>query len=160
MITFAVLRWNNAKGGMRGAFPPYGLPVGPDQVLVRKGPLGIFIEELHVGVGGGAVQIEVIFFDVLAVIALRVGHPEEPLFEDGVLPVPQGQGQAEARFVIGKPGQAVLPPAIGPGAGLVMGKVIPGLAAGAVILPHRAPLAFTQVRPPFQPRNLTLPGFL
>ena len=25
MITFKVLRWNNAKGGMRFAFPPYGL---------------------------------------------------------------------------------------------------------------------------------------
>jgi hypothetical protein len=25
MITFAVWRWNNAKGGMRFAFPPYGL---------------------------------------------------------------------------------------------------------------------------------------
>ena len=25
MITFAVWRWINAKGGMRFAFPPYGL---------------------------------------------------------------------------------------------------------------------------------------
>jgi len=25
MITFEVYRWNNAKGGMRYAFPPYGL---------------------------------------------------------------------------------------------------------------------------------------
>jgi hypothetical protein len=25
MITFEVYRWNNAQGGMRFAFPPYGL---------------------------------------------------------------------------------------------------------------------------------------
>jgi hypothetical protein len=111
-------------------------------------------------VGGGAVQIEVVFFDILAVIAFAVGHPEEPLFQYRVPAVPQGQGQAEALFVIGEPGQAVFPPAIGPGAGHIMGKVIPGIARNAVILPHRPPLAFTQVGPPFPPRNLLLPGFL
>jgi hypothetical protein len=94
------------------------------------------------------------------VIAFAVGHPEEPLLEDGVPAVPPGQGQAEALFVIVEPGQAVFPPALGPGAGLVMGKVIPGIAASALILPHRPPLTFTRVGTPFPPRNLVLPDFL
>jgi len=30
MITFGVLRWNDVKGGMRFAFPPYGPATRPD----------------------------------------------------------------------------------------------------------------------------------
>jgi hypothetical protein len=65
------------------------------------------------GVGGGAVRLAVVFLDLLAVIACAVGHPEEPLFNYRVPAVPQGQGRAEARLVIGAPGQAVFPPALG-----------------------------------------------
>ena len=36
-----VLRWNNANGGMRFAFPPYGLhPAGQDQGLGPGPALG------------------------------------------------------------------------------------------------------------------------
>jgi hypothetical protein len=44
---------------------------------------------------GGAVEIEVVLFDVLAVIPLAVAQPEQPLLEDRIAPVPQRQREAE-----------------------------------------------------------------
>src|SRR5262249_41195258 len=51
---------------------------------------------------------------------------------------------------------AVLAPAIGPAAGVLVGEVAPGVAAGAVVLAHRAPLALAQVRPPAPPAHPAL----
>jgi hypothetical protein len=58
------------------------------QVLIGILLVGIFIEELHVGVGGGRVEVEVVFLHILAVIPLAVGDPKQALFEDWVVPVP------------------------------------------------------------------------
>src|SRR5689334_4684024 len=41
-----------------------------DKVGIGKWGLGILIEVLHVGMGGSAIQVEVILFDVLSVITL------------------------------------------------------------------------------------------
>jgi len=71
------------------------LAVRLQQVSERKGRLGIFAEILHVRVGWRAVEVEVVLFHILAVVPFAVGQSEEPLFEDGVLPVPQGQAEAE-----------------------------------------------------------------
>ena len=49
---------------------PIASPVRLHQVGVREGRLGILVEELHVGVGRRAVEVEIVFFDVLAVVAL------------------------------------------------------------------------------------------
>src|SRR5262245_34528509 len=40
-----------------------------------------------------------------------------------------------------------------------MAEIIPGIAAVAVVLAHRAPLAFTELRPPFFPRGLWVARF-
>ena len=48
-------------------------------------------------------------------------------------------------------GDAVLAPAIGAAAGVVVREVVPGVAVRAVVLAHRAPLALAQVRPPRLP---------
>ena len=42
-----------------------------------------------------AVEIEVVLFDVLAVIAFVAGQAEEPLLEDRVLFIPQREGEAD-----------------------------------------------------------------
>ena len=81
-------------------------------------------------------------------VALAVGQAEEPLFEDGVLPVPEGQREAKPLLIVGDAGQAVLPPAVGARAGLIVGEVVPGVAALAVVLAHGAPLTFAEVGPP------------
>ena len=104
--------------------------------------------------GRRAVEVEVVLLDVLAVVALAVGQAEEPLLEDRVLAVPQGQGEAEPLLVVGDAGDAVLAPAIGARAGLVVGEVVPGVAVLAVVLAHGAPLALAEVRPPLLPGSL------
>ena len=63
------------------------------QVGVGKGRLRVLVEVLHVRVGRRAVEVEVVLLHILAVVALAVGQPEEPLLEDRVLAVPQGQAK-------------------------------------------------------------------
>ena len=129
------------------------------QVGVGIGRLRVLVEVLHVRVGRRAVEVEVVLLHVLAVVALAVGEPEEPLLEDRILAVPQGQREAEALFVIGNAGDAVLAPAVGARAGLIVGEEVPGVAVLAVVLAHGAPLPFAQVGPPLLPGDLLLAGF-
>ena len=130
---------------------PRPLPVRPDQVVVGEGGLRVLVEVLHVRVGRGAVEVEVVVLHVLAVVALAVRQAEGPLLQDGVLPVPQGEREAEALPVVGDAREAVLSPAVGARAGLVVGEVVPGVAALAVVLADGAPLALAQVGAPLPP---------
>ena len=50
--------------------------------------------------GRRAVQVEIVFLDVLPVIALAVGQPEQPLLENGIFAVPQREGEAEPLLVV------------------------------------------------------------
>ena len=138
---------------------PAPAAAGLDEVVVGIGRLRILVEVLHVRVGRRAVEVEVVLLDVLAVIALAVGQAEQAFLEDRVLAVPQGQREAEPLLVVGDAGQAVLAPAVGARAGLVVGEVVPGVAALAVVLADGAPLPLAEVRPPLLPGNLLLAGF-
>ena len=75
-------------------------------------------------------------------IALAVGQSEQPFLEDRILAVPQGKRKAEPLLIVGNAGEAILAPAIGAGAGLIVAEVIPRIAAFAVVLADGAPLAF------------------
>src|SRR5581483_9457768 len=118
---------------------------------VREFGLRVFVEALHVGVRRGRVEVEVILLAVLTVIALAAGQAEEAFFQDRVAPVPEGEREADALVVIGDSGDAVLAPAVSLRARVVVRQVIPRRAVRAVILAHRAPRAFAQVRPPALP---------
>jgi hypothetical protein len=59
-----------------------------------------------------AVEVEVILLDVLAVVPFAVVDAEQPLLQDGVLAVPQGQCEAELLEVVGDCSQTVLAPAV------------------------------------------------
>ena len=61
--------------------------------LVRISRLRILVQVLHVGVGRGAVEVEVILLDVLAVVALAGREPEGSLLQDRILPVPERQAE-------------------------------------------------------------------
>jgi len=76
-------------------------------------------------VGRRRVEVEVVLLDVLSVVALAVGQAEEALLEDGILAVPEGQGEAEDLTVVRDPCQAVLTPAVGPRPGLIVAEVVP-----------------------------------
>ena len=121
------------------------------QMRIGKFRLGIFVEHMRVAVGRRRIEVVVELLDVLAVIALAIAEAEHPLLQDRVLAVPERQADAEALLVVAKPGDAILAPAIGAAGRMLMGEIAPGVAVGAVILAHRAPLALADIGPPFAP---------
>ncbi|CRM28691.1 hypothetical protein [Pseudomonas sp. 24 R 17] len=113
-----------------------------DQVVVGKGCMGVFVEHAHVGMARHAIDEKVQFLDVFAVVAFGVVEAEQALLDDRVALVPQGQAQAPALRFVAETGQAIFAPAVGTTAGMFMGEVSPGVAVGAVVFTHSAPLAF------------------
>ena len=96
-----------------------------DQVRVRELALRIAVERLEVRAGRRRVEVGVDLLDVLAVVALRAGQPEQPLLEDRVAPVPQGEREVEPATLVGDPQQAVLAPAVGARPRVVVRQVRP-----------------------------------
>ena len=107
--------------------------------------------------GRRTVEIEVVFLDVLAVVALAVGQAEQPFLEDRVFAIPQGQGKTQPLMVVAEPRQAVFAPMIGAGPRLVVGEVVPRVAILAVILADGLSLALAEVRSPLPPRHPLFP---
>src|SRR6516165_6763472 len=101
--------------------------------------------------GRRGVEIEVIFLDILSMVALVAGQAEGALLQDWIDAVPQRERQAEALLAVADAAHAVLVPAIGARAGLVVVEIFPGSPAGAVILAHRSPGALGEVRTPQAP---------
>ncbi|HEY4595109.1 MAG TPA: hypothetical protein VIJ02_01815 [Thermoanaerobaculia bacterium] len=134
-------------------------PAVMDERAVGKLPLGVLVERLGVGGGGGGVEEEVLLLDVLAVVPLGAGEAEQPLLEDGIAAVPQGQREADAALAVADPQQAVLSPAVGAAAGVIVRQVIPGVAVRRVVLAYRPPLALGEIGPPALP-VLLAPGVL
>jgi hypothetical protein len=113
--------------------------------------LGVFIEIAKVTMTGGGVQVEIGFLDIFSMIPLISCQAKGPFLEDRVATIPQGKGEAETLFLIADPSQTVFVPAISAGTGLVMVKVLPGGADGAVVFPHGSPGSLRQVRAPKPP---------
>src|SRR5439155_18378288 len=105
----------------------------------------------QVGVGRSGVEEVVELLDVLAMVALAVGQPEEALLQDRISSVPKRHGQTEPLLRVANPGNAVLAPPVGSAPGVIVGKVLPGRAVGAVVLSHGAPLPLGDVRSPTFP---------
>ena len=126
-------------------------PVLPAQILIRKGGLRIVVAPAVPGVAGHGVEVPPVVLDVLAVVGLAAGQPEDALLEDRVAPVPQGQTQAQPLLDVREPGESVLPPPVRPGPGVIVREIRPCLPVGAVVLAHGAPLPLAEVRPPEVP---------
>jgi hypothetical protein len=94
---------------------------------------------------------------VLAVVSLAAGQAEDALLDDRVPLVPEREREAQLLVEVADPREAVLAPAVGAGAGVVVRKVGPGVAVGAVVLADRSPGAFAEVGPPAPPRRGFLP---
>ena len=129
------------------------LAVRPQQVVVRVRRLRVLVDALHVRVRRRAVDVEPVLLDVLAVVALGVRQPEHPLLEDRVGAVPQREREAQPLLVVGHAGDPVLAPAVGARARVVVREVAPRVAAAAVVLADRPPLALAQVWAPGLPRR-------
>src|SRR5262249_16945717 len=114
----------------------------------------------RVGVAGDRIEVVVELLHVLAVVALFVRQPEQPLLQNGIVPVPQRDRETEELPVVAEAGDAVLAPAIGPAARLGVSPIVPCGAAGAVVLAHRAPLPFAHVGAPALPVLCALAALL
>ena len=75
---------------------------GAHEIVVGERRLRVLVELLHVRVGRRRVEVEVVLLDVLAVVALAVGQPEQPLLEDRVAAVPERQREAEPLLVVAR----------------------------------------------------------
>src|SRR4051794_34863092 len=84
-------------------------------------------------------------------VALAVCQAEQPLFQKRVAAVPEGERQAQSSAVVADAGQAVLAPAIGPAASVIVRQIIPRLTVRAVVLANRAPLPLCQIGSPQSP---------
>ncbi len=105
---------------------------------------------------GRGVEIEVILFHVLAVVALIAGQTERPFLENRIAAVPQGERETQPLLLVADAAQTVLVPAIDAGAGLIVVEMFPSFAVGAVVLANRAPSPFREIRPPQPPVFLIL----
>src|SRR5271166_2349539 len=56
------------------------------QIRIRKRPMRILVEGLHVAVGGSIIQIEVILLHVFPVISFAVSEPEKAFLQNRSLP--------------------------------------------------------------------------
>src|SRR5579864_9225426 len=92
-------------------------------------------------------------------IAFVIGEPEQPLLQDRIALVPQGDAEAQVKMLVAKPADAVLAPAIGSAARVIMREIGPRIAIFAVILAYRSPLAIADIGPPTPPRG-PLPSFV
>ena len=122
------------------------------QPVVREGPLRILVQHLQIGVGRRGVEIVVQLLDVLAVIPFRIRQAEQPLLENRIVTVPQGQRQAEPLLIVAEARQAVFAPAIGAAAGNVVREIGPGVFVFAIVLADGSPLTLAQISAPFAPR--------
>ena len=98
-----------------------------DQPVVGKRPLRILVEHLQIGMRRRGIEVVVQLLDVLAMISLGIGQAKQPLLENRIAAVPQGQRQTEMLLIVADARQAVLAPAIGAAAGLFVGEVFPGI---------------------------------
>ena len=108
---------------------------------------------------GRAVEVEVVFLHVLAVIAFVAGQAEDPFFQDGIALVPQSQGETDRLLAVADAGQPVFIPAVGARTGLIVREIFPGVPIRAVVFADRAPRTFAEVRPPALPVLASCSGF-
>jgi len=117
---------------------------GAFSVLIQQALVGVFrlrilVQILHVGVGRGAVKIEVILLHIFAMIALAGSQAKGPLFQNGIPTVPEGHAEHKKLIAVTDCSQAVLAPSIGLAPGHIVGKEIPGCSVRAVVLPNCPP---------------------
>src|ERR1700756_3511504 len=100
---------------------------------------------------GRAVEIEVVFLRVLAVVAFVSSETENPFLQNWITFVPQCEGKANHLSAITDSGQAVFVPAKSTGTGVVVRQIFPSVSVPAVVFAHGAPCTFAQIRTPTLP---------
>src|SRR4030095_5498167 len=99
----------------------------------------------------GRVDVVVALLYVLAVVSFGPSETEESLLQNGVDAVPECGSEAESTFAVAEAEQAILAPAVGSAASVVVREVGPAFTVGGVILADGPPLTLGQVRSPALP---------
>src|ERR1700733_271950 len=131
-----------------------------DQLFIRKLRLRIFVEVFQIRARRRRIEVKIILLHVLAMIALQVGEPEETFLQNWIALIPECHGEADALVPVAKTRDAIFTPAVGARTGVIMRKIIPGIAVRAVILADSSPLALGEIRSPALPMGLSLVRFL
>src|SRR4029077_3119102 len=105
-----------------------------DEPIVREFPLRILIEHFEIRMRRRGVEVVVKLLNVFPVISLTVREAENPLFQNRILPIPEGQSQTETLMVVAQAGNAIFAPTIGTAARLVVTEIIPGGPVRTVML--------------------------
>ena len=128
------------------------------KIGVRIGRMRILVEHLQIRVRRRRVEVVVEFLHILAMVAFAVRQAEQAFLQDRVVPVPECERETQALFAIAEACDAVFAPPIRTAACVIMREVVPGVAVGAVVLAHGAPLALAQIRAPLLPCRLERHG--
>ena len=121
------------------------------QVRVRILRMRVAVEPLHPTVRRSAVDRPEVLLDVLAVIPLLVGQPEESFLQNRILAIPQGEREIQETESIADSTDSVLTPAVGTLVRLIERKRRPRVSVLGVVFAHRAPLPSRQIRAPLTP---------
>ena len=92
---------------------PAPAPVFLDQFLVRETSLGVAVQPAHERMRRRRIERPPVLLHVLAVVALVVGQPEEPLLQKGVVAVPKSQTETEVLPAVTNGPEPVLAPSVG-----------------------------------------------
>ena len=103
---------------------------------------------------GCAVEVEVVFLHILAMIAFVARQSEQTLLEHRITLIPQRQREANELVTIRDARQSILVPAVSSGTGVIVREILPGVSVRAVIFADGAPCAFAEVRSPPLPMLL------
>src|SRR5205809_1869259 len=122
-----------------------------DQSCVGILLLRILVEILHVRVCRRAVEIKIVLFDVLAVVAFASSETKQPFLEYGVPSVPQCKRKADQLMTVGDSGDAVFIPTVCLRTRVIVRQVVPCRAVRAVVFADGSPCPFTQIRSPAFP---------
>mgnify|MGYP001186709178 FL=1 len=71
--------------------------------------LRVLVQVPHIAMGRRIVEVEIVRFNVFAVIAFRGGQTEGSFFEEGVPGIPQTEGEVQKLKPVANTGQAGFP---------------------------------------------------
>src|SRR5258706_6688126 len=103
------------------------------EFLVGEGALGILVEELHVRMGWGRIEVVVELLAVFTVVPFMSSDAKEALLEDGIDAIPKPQAKTETLVVIAKTRKTVFSPSVCTRTGVCMREMRPGVAICRVI---------------------------
>src|SRR5450432_3825949 len=147
MILIKYARVNEFKFRISFA-PPF---VFVNKPLIRVILLRIFIQHFHIGVGGCAVEIIVIFLNIFSMVALVSGKPEISFLQYWILFIPERQGETQNLVFITDTSDSLFPPTVRFTPGHIMTYKFPGGSIFTVVFSHGSPLAICYIGSPFFP---------